>query len=64
MASRYHEVYDNWKRDPQAFWAAAAEEIQPWMRRALLKLAESQPWVICAGFPVKLVSHLESLHLL
>ena len=27
MASRYHEVYDSWKRDPQAFWAAAAEDI-------------------------------------
>ena len=32
MASRYHEVYDSWKRDPQAFWAAAAEEID-WFKR-------------------------------
>src|SRR5262245_58766429 len=32
MASRYHEVYDSWKRDPEAFWAAAAEEID-WYRR-------------------------------
>ena len=27
MASRYHEVYDGWKRDPEAFWAEAAEDI-------------------------------------
>ena len=32
MASRYHEVYDSWKRDPQAFWAAAAEDID-WFKR-------------------------------
>ena len=32
MASRYHEVYEGWKRDPQAFWAAAAEDID-WLRR-------------------------------
>ena len=32
MTSRYHEVYADWKRDPQAFWAAAAEEID-WYRR-------------------------------
>lgn len=32
MASRYHEVYESWKRDPEAFWAAAAEEID-WFRR-------------------------------
>ena len=32
MASRYHEVYDSWKRDPQAFWAAAADEID-WFKR-------------------------------
>ncbi len=25
--SRYHEVYANWKRDPDAFWAEAAREI-------------------------------------
>ncbi len=33
MASRYHEVYENWKNDPQAFWAEAAAEIDwfnPW----------------------------------
>jgi propionyl-CoA synthetase len=32
MASRYHEVYESWKRDPEGFWAAAAEEID-WYRR-------------------------------
>ena len=32
MASRYHEVYGSWKRDPQAFWAAAADEID-WFKR-------------------------------
>ncbi len=31
--SRYHEVYESWKTDPQAFWAEAAREISwdaPW----------------------------------
>ncbi len=31
--SRYHEVYESWKRDPEGFWAKAAEEIdwyKPW----------------------------------
>jgi propionyl-CoA synthetase len=32
MASRYHEVYADWKRDPQAFWANAAEDID-WFKR-------------------------------
>ncbi len=32
MASRYHEVYADWKRDPEAFWAEAAEAID-WYRR-------------------------------
>jgi propionyl-CoA synthetase len=32
MASRYHEVYDSWRRDPEAFWAEAAEEID-WFHR-------------------------------
>jgi propionyl-CoA synthetase len=33
MASRYREVYDGWKRDPEGFWAEAAREIdwfKPW----------------------------------
>ena len=31
--SRYHEVYEGWKADPEAFWAEAAAEIdwsRPW----------------------------------
>ena len=35
MASRYHEVYEDWRRDPEAFWAEAAEDvdwIKPWNR--------------------------------
>lgn len=27
MTSRYHETYARWQRDPQAFWAEAAREI-------------------------------------
>ena len=33
MGSRYHEVYEGWKRDPERFWAEAAGEIdwfKPW----------------------------------
>ena len=30
--SRYHEVYDAWRRDPEGFWAQAAEAID-WSRR-------------------------------
>ena len=33
--SRYHEIYNAWKADPQAFWAGAAEEIDwvtPWTK--------------------------------
>ena len=25
--SRYHEVYAAWKKDPEAFWAEAAQDI-------------------------------------
>jgi propionyl-CoA synthetase len=32
MASRYAEVYGAWKQDPEAFWAAAAKEID-WIRQ-------------------------------
>jgi propionyl-CoA synthetase len=31
MTSRYHEVYESWQRDPEAFWARAAEAID-WYR--------------------------------
>ncbi len=33
--SRYREVYQRWKRDPEGFWAEAAEDIdwtRPWQR--------------------------------
>lgn len=35
MTSRYHEVYENWRNDPEAFWADAAREIDwfsPWQK--------------------------------
>ncbi|HET9535701.1 MAG TPA: propionyl-CoA synthetase [Mesorhizobium sp.] len=31
MSSRYHEVYADWRQDPEAFWATAAREIE-WFR--------------------------------
>jgi propionyl-CoA synthetase len=31
MQSRYHETYDAWRRDPEAFWAEAARAID-WIR--------------------------------
>ena len=31
MASRYHEVYEGWKADPEGFWAKAAEDID-WVK--------------------------------
>ncbi|MBU0583294.1 MAG: propionyl-CoA synthetase [Alphaproteobacteria bacterium] len=33
MASRYHDVYDSWKRDPEGFWAVAAKAID-WVKPA------------------------------
>ncbi|MDR7034048.1 propionyl-CoA synthetase [Mesorhizobium sp. BE184] len=33
LASRYHEIYDGWKRDPEAFWADATQAID-WYRPA------------------------------
>jgi propionyl-CoA synthetase len=32
MTSRYHEVYESWRNDPEAFWAEAAREID-WFSR-------------------------------
>ena len=32
MTSRYDEVYTRWSRDPEAFWASAADGID-WYRR-------------------------------
>lgn len=31
MASRYHDIYADWKTDPEGFWAAAAADID-WMK--------------------------------
>jgi propionyl-CoA synthetase len=31
--SRYHEVYEGWKKDPEEFWAGAAQEID-WLKPA------------------------------
>ncbi len=33
MASRYHEVYNSWKNDPEGFWAEAAKAID-WVKPA------------------------------
>jgi len=33
MTSRYHEVYESWKKDPEGFWAEAAEAID-WVKPA------------------------------
>ena len=33
MASRYQEIYDGWKRNPDAFWGGAAKAID-WFRPA------------------------------
>ena len=33
MASRYREVYENWQRDPEGFWARAGEDID-WVKPA------------------------------
>ncbi len=33
MTSRYHDVYEGWKKDPEGFWAEAAKDvdwIKPW----------------------------------
>src|SRR3546814_6500072 len=32
MADRYDEVYARWRRDPEGFWAEAAEDVH-WFRR-------------------------------
>ena len=33
MSSRYHEIYDGWKKDPEEFWSKAAEELD-WLKPA------------------------------
>src|SRR5919199_4682748 len=35
VASRYPQIYESWRRDPEGFWAEAAQEldwIEPWTR--------------------------------
>ncbi len=49
MASRYHEVYEAWKRDPDAFWAEAAEAID-WYR-PFDKVFDPQDGVYGRWFP-------------
>lgn len=49
MASRYHEVYEGWKRDPEGFWSKAAEAIdwfRPWD-----KVFEADAGVYGSWFP-------------
>jgi propionyl-CoA synthetase len=48
--SRYHEVYDSWKKDPAGFWAEAAKDID-WLRPATETLGEidgRQRWFVDA----------------
>ena len=56
MASRYHEVYDSWKRDPEAFWAEAAQAID-WFRPAS-RIFDPAAGVYGAWFPDAAVQHL------
>jgi len=41
MSSRYAEVYQSWQKDPQAFWAQAAGELE-WIRKPNKIFDESQ----------------------
>ena len=41
MSSRYGEVYQSWQKDPQAFWAEAAGELE-WIRKPNKIFDESQ----------------------
>ena len=41
MSSRYGEVYQSWQKDPQAFWAEAAGELD-WIRKPKKIFDESQ----------------------
>ena len=42
MASTYDEVYAHWQRDPEAFWAEAAEAVH-WYRKCDNVLDDSHP---------------------
>jgi propionyl-CoA synthetase len=41
MSSRYGEIYQSWQKDPQAFWAEAAGELD-WIRKPKKIFDESQ----------------------
>ncbi len=32
MTSRYHEIYESWRRDPKMFWADIAESEIDWLK--------------------------------
>ncbi len=49
MSSRYAEVYQSWQKDPQAFWAEAAREID-WIRKPV-KIFEEKAGVYGRWFP-------------
>jgi propionyl-CoA synthetase len=49
MSSRYAEVYQSWQKDPQAFWAEAAREID-WIRKPV-KIFEEKADVYGRWFP-------------
>jgi propionyl-CoA synthetase len=49
MQSRYHQVYADWKRDPDAFWAEAAREVD-WFT-PFEKVFEAQSGVYGRWFP-------------
>ncbi|MCC2111656.1 MAG: propionyl-CoA synthetase, partial [Hyphomicrobiales bacterium] len=42
MASRYHEVYEGWKQNPEKFWSEAAEAID-WITPPATALDDSAP---------------------
>ena len=49
MASRYHEVYAQWKRDPEGFWREAASAVA-WMR-APAKIFDAAAGIYGRWFP-------------
>jgi propionyl-CoA synthetase len=49
MQSRYHQVYADWKRDPDAFWAEAAREVD-WFT-PFEKVFDAQSGVYGRWFP-------------
>ena len=50
MSSRYHETYDRWLNDPEAFWAEAAERVdffEPWEKILDTENAPLYRWFQC-----------------